>query len=220
VASIEEKNRMRRLIFAVWLGLCCGASFAASPAVSMSKPDQPLLDNIMVALSRHAAVRADFVQTRSNPALAKPQQSSGKLLFVLGHGMLWRTLQPFAESLALTGSHTARLNAQGRFERVHDARGVSQVSQMLQSLLAGKPDQLLRAFSVAASGNVGRWTLVFTPKQARIGRVLGGITLTGDAFLEGIRIDMHDGSSTDIRFSDTHDAGSLDALEKRVLDLP
>ena len=207
---------MRRLIFAVLLSLFCGASLAASAG----KPDQPLLDNIMVSLSQHAAVRADFVQTRSNPALANPQESQGKLLFVLGHGMLWQTLQPFAESLVLTGSHTAQLNAQGRFERVRDARGVSQVSQMLQSLLAGKSDQVLRAFAVKTSGTVERWTLVFTPRQARIAHVLGGITLTGDTFLEGIRVDMHDGSSTDIRFSDTHDAGPLDALEKRALGLP
>ena len=211
---------MRRLIFAVLLGLFCGASLAAGAAASASKPEQALLDKIMVSLSQHAAVRADFAQTRSNPALAKPQESTGKLLFVLGHGMLWRTLQPFAESLALTGSHTSRLDAQGRFERVRDARGVSQVSQMLQSLLAGQPDQVLRAFTVKASGTVEQWTLVFTPKQARIARVLGDITLTGDAFLEGIRIDMHDGSSTDIRFSATRDAGPLDALEKRALDLP
>jgi outer membrane lipoprotein-sorting protein len=211
---------MRRLIFAVLLGLFCGASLAAAPAVSVSQPDQALLDNIMASLSQHAAVRADFVQTRSNPALAKPQESTGKLLFVLGHGMLWRTLQPFTESLALTGSHTSRLDSKGRFERVRDARGVSQVSQMLQSLLAGQPDQVLRAFAVKASGTVEQWTLVFTPKQARIARVLGDITLTGDAFLEGIRIDMHDGSSTDIRFSATRDAGPLDALEKRALDLP
>jgi len=207
---------MRRLIFAVLLGLFCGAGFAAGTG----KPEQALLDNIMASLSQHTAVRADFVQTRSNPALARPQQSTGKLLFVLGRGMVWRTLQPFAESLALTGSRTSRLGPQGRFEPVRDARGVSQVSQMLQSLLAGKPDQVLRAFAVEANGNASRWTLVFTPKQARIARVLGGITLTGDAFLEGIRIDMHDGSSTDIRFSDTRDAGPLDALEKRALDLP
>lgn len=208
---------MRRLIFVLLLGLFgCGTSLAASDA----RPDQALLDSIMTSLSQHAAVRADFTQMRSNPALAQPQQSGGKLLFVLGHGMLWQTLQPFNESLALTGSHTARLGPHGRFERVRDARGVSQVSEMLQSLLAGKPDPVLRAFDVEANGSANRWTLLFTPKQARIARVLGGITLTGDAFLQGIRIDMHDGSSTDIRFSNTRDAGPLDALEKRALDLP
>ncbi|MEO9078480.1 MAG: outer membrane lipoprotein carrier protein LolA [Rhodanobacter sp.] len=174
----------------------------------------------MSTLSQHASVRAEFSQTRSNPALAKPQQSSGKLLFVLGHGMLWQTTEPFSESLAMTGSHSARMDAQGKFQRARDARGVSQVSQMLQSLLAGKPDDVLRAFDVKATGDVDHWTLNFTPKQARIARVLGGIILTGDTFLQGIRIDMHDDSSTDIHFTDTRDAGPLDALEKRALDLP
>jgi outer membrane lipoprotein-sorting protein len=208
---------MRRLISFVLLALlACGSGFAAAATPAGSA----LLDQVMMRLSQHASVRADFTQTRSSPALAKPQQSQGTLLFVLGHGMLWQTTQPYRESLALTGSHTARLDAQDRFQRVHDARGVSQVSQMLQSLLAGKPDQVLRTFSVKASGSVDAWTLVFTPKQARIARVLGDITLHGDAFLQGIRIDMHDGSATDIRFSHTRDAGALDALEKRALELP
>ena len=208
---------MRRLIL---VALLCLLSCSASLASAVTPADQPLLNNIMSTLSQHASVRAGFTQTRSNPALAKPQQSAGKLLFVLGHGMLWQTTEPFDESLALTGSHSARRDAQGRFQRVRDARGVSQVSQMLQSLLAGKPDEVLRAFHVQATGTIDNWALKFTPKQARIARVLGGISLTGDAFLEGIRIDMHDGSSTDIHFTDARDAGPLDALEKRALDLP
>lgn len=207
---------MRRLIFVV---LVCLLSCDVSLAATAPQIDQPLLNSIMSMLSQHASVRAAFTQTRSNPALTKPQQSQGKLLFVLGHGMLWQTTQPFVESLAFTGSQTSRLGPRG-FMRVQDARGVSQVSQMLQSLLAGKPDEVLRAFNVKASGSVDQWTLLFTPKETRVARVLGGITLTGDAFLEGIRIDMHDGSSTDIQFTDTRDAGPLDALEKRALDLP
>ena len=200
--------------------LLCLLSCGMAVATEAQAPEQTLLNSIMGSLAQHESVRAEFTQERSNPALAKPQESAGKLLFVLGHGMLWQTTQPFQEALALTGSHTSRLNARGRFERVRDARGVSQVSQMLQSLLAGKPDEILRTFDVKSSGDIHNWTLLFTPKQARMAKILGGITLTGDAFLEGIRIDMHDGSATDIRFSDTRDAGALDAIEKRALDLP
>lgn len=211
---------MRQLTsFVLLCLLTCGSAFAAPPpAAAAAEPN--LLNTIMGSLAQHASVRAEFTQARSNPALAKPQESSGKLLFVLGHGMLWQTTQPFQESLALTGSHTARLGADGRFARVRDARGVSQVSQMLQSLLAGKPDQILRTFAVQSSGSIEHWTLVFTPKQARMAKILSGITLTGDAFLEGIRIDLHDGSATDITFSDTRDAGPLDTAEKSALDLP
>jgi outer membrane lipoprotein-sorting protein len=208
---------MRRLMtFLFCCALSCGASFAAHAADA----DPALLKSVLSGLANHSAVRAGFTQTRSNPALAQPQVSHGTLLFVLGHGMLWKTEQPYQETIALTGSHAARLDAQGKLQPIRDARGVSQVSQMLQSLLAGKPDDVLRQFDVQTSGSVDKWELHFTPKQSRIARVLAGIELNGDAFLEGIRIDMHDGSATDIRFADTRDAGAITAIEKNALGLP
>jgi outer membrane lipoprotein-sorting protein len=208
---------MRRLIN---LLLCCVLACSASFTARAADADPALLKNVLAGLAKHSAVRAGFTQTRSNPALAQPQVSHGTLLFVLGHGMLWQTEQPYQETIALTGSHAARLDAQGKLQPIRDARGVSQVSQMLQSLLAGKPDDVLRQFDVQTSGTVDKWTLHFTPKQSRIARVLGGIELDGDAFLEGIRIDMHDGSATDIRFADTRDAGTITATEKSALGLP
>ena len=208
---------MRRMTAFV---LCLLLSFGAGHAARAADADPNLLKNVLASLGNHQSVRASFVQTRSNPALAQPQVSHGTLLFVLGRGMLWQTAQPYQETLALTGSHAARLDAQGKLQPIRDARGVSQVSQMLQSLLAGKPDDVLRQFNVQASGAVEKWTLHFTPKQSRVARILGGIELDGDAFLEGIRIDMHDGSATDIRFSETRDAGTLTAPEKNALGLP
>lgn len=214
---------MRRLIVQVFL--CClllgGASVAAqTTATQATTPDDALLQHVLTELGQHQAVRADFVQTRANPALTQPQVSHGQLLFVLNHGMLWQTQSPYTETLALTGKHAARIDAQGRAHPMRDARGVDRISQMLQSMLAGKLDEVLRQFNVTASGTPADWTLRFTPKQERMARVLGSISLSGDAFLEGIRIAMHDGGSTDIRFEHTRDAGPLSALEQRALGLP
>ncbi len=200
--------------------LCCALSYGANFAAHAADADPARLKNVLEGLASHTAVRAGFTQTRSNPALAQPQVSHGTLLFVLGHGMLWQTEQPYQETVALTGSDAARLDAQGKLQPIRDARGVSQVSQMLQSLLAGKPDDVLRQFDVQTGGSTDKWTLHFTPKQSRIARVLASIKLNGDAFLEGIRIDMHDGSATDIRFADTRDAGAITAAEKSALGLP
>ena len=200
--------------------LCCALSYGASFAVHATNADPLLLKNVLTGLSNHTAVRAGFTQTRSNPALMQPQISHGTLLFVLAHGMLWQTEQPYQETIALTGSRAARLDAQGKLQPIRDARGVSQVSQMLQSLLAGKPDDVLRQFDVQTSGTMTKWMLHFTPKQSRIAHVLASIDLNGDAFLEGIRIDMNDGSATDIRFTDALDAGAITAAEKSALGLP
>ncbi len=214
---------MRRLIVPLLLCclLLCSASVAAQTAAAQAgAPDPTLLQHVLAELGQHQAVRADFVQTRANPALTQPQVSRGQLLFVLNHGMLWQTQSPYAETLALTGKHAARIDAQGRAHPMRDARGVDRISQMLQSMLAGKLDEVRRQFNVAASGTPAQWTLRFTPKQERMARVLGSISLSGDAFLEGIRIAMHDGGSTDIRFAHTRDAGPLSALEQRALGLP
>ncbi|WP_426664564.1 LolA family protein [Rhodanobacter aciditrophus] len=203
---------MRRMTFL--LLLCLFAPFARAQA------DDALLQSVLAALGQHTAVRADFTQTRSNPALEKPQVSQGQLLFVLGHGMLWQTRTPFAETLAFTGTQAARIGPQGQPHPMRDARGVTRISQMLQAMLAGRADEVRRQFHIAASGSAAQWTLRLVPKQERMARVLGSIELSGDAYLEGIRIAMRDGGDTDIRFNRTRDAGALSGLEKRALGLP
>ena len=203
---------MRRLM--ILLLLCLVAPFAHA------QTDDTLLQNVLAELGRHAAVRADFTQTRSNPALARPQVSSGRLLFVLGHGMLWQTESPYQETLALSGDRTARIDADGTARPMRGERGISQVSQMLQGMLGGKLDEALRQFKVEASGTPARWTLHFVPKQARMARVLGSIELQGDTYLQGITIAMQDGTRTEIRFAQTRDAGAPTALERRALGLP
>jgi len=202
---------MKRLI--ALLCLLCSVSLHAQA------PD--LLSDVLGHLASHPQVRAGFTQTRENPALADPQVSGGDLLFVIGHGMLWHTREPFDDTLVLTSGDTLRLNAQGKLERVRDGnRGVSQVSGMLQSLLAGKSDDALRQFNVTAEGTPARWTLHFVPRQARMARVLAGITLKGDAFLQSITVDLASGERTAITFENTRDAAPLTPEETKVLGIP
>ncbi|SDF17460.1 outer membrane lipoprotein carrier protein LolA [Dyella sp. 333MFSha] len=180
-----------------------------------------LANEILGSLAKHPQVRAEFSQSRENPALAEPQVSKGDLLFVIGHGMVWHTRDPFEDTLVLTSGDTRRLSAQGKLERVRDGnRGVSQVSGMLQSLLAGKSEEAARQFTITADGSIDRWTLTFVPRQARVARVLAGITLKGDAFLESIEVNLASGERTLITFTNTRDADSLTPVEAKVLGVP
>jgi len=202
---------MRRLIALAAL-FCAFAARAQAPT---------LVDDILGHLAKHAQVRAEFTQTRENPALAEPQTSKGDLLFAIGHGMVWHTRDPFDDSLVLTAGDTSRIDAQGRLVRVRDGnRGVSQVSGMLQALLAGKSGEATRQFTIAAEGTVQRWTPHFVPRQARMARVLAGITLKGDDFLQSIEVDLAGGERTVIVFANTRDAGPLTLLEAKVLGVP
>jgi outer membrane lipoprotein-sorting protein len=179
-----------------------------------------LLQNVLKTLSAHNAVRASFTQQRQNPALTQPQKSSGQLLFVAEHGMLWQVQQPYQQTLALTGNKTMNIDAAGNIQPVRNERGVSQISQMLQSMLGGQIDAVTRQFNVSAQGSTEHWTIHFTPKQARVAQVLRDIQLDGGTFLQDIHITMQDGTQTDIQMSDTRDAGALTPLEKRALGLP
>lgn len=202
---------MRRLIALVALLVAFTAQAQSTTQVN----------DILAHLSTHTQVRADFTQTRENPALAAPQVSHGDLLFVIGHGMLWHTRDPFDDTLVLTSGRTARLTTEGRVERVQDAnRGVTQVSAMLQGLLAGHADEALRQFDVAADGTLTQWTLRFTPRQARMARVLAGITLRGGEFLDAIEVDLANGERTRIVFANTRDAAPLNPLEAKALGVP
>ena len=202
---------MRRLI-AFFALLCAFAAHAQSPS---------LTDDVLGHLAKHPQVRAEFTQSRENPALAEPQLSHGDLLFVIGHGMVWHTRDPFEDTLVFTSGDTSRLNAQGKLDRVRDGnRGVSQVSGMLQSLLAGKSDDAARQFTITAEGTPQHWILHFVPRQSRVAKVLAGITLKGDDFLQSIEVDLASGERTLITFANTRDAGSLTLVEARVLGVP
>jgi outer membrane lipoprotein-sorting protein len=202
---------MRRLI-AFFALLCVFAAHAQTPT---------LTDDVLGHLSKHPQVRAEFTQSRENPALAEPQLSHGDLLFVIGHGMVWHTRDPFEDTLVFASGDTSRLNAQGKLERVRDGnRGVSQVSGMLQSLLAGKSDDAMRQFTISAEGTPAHWTLHFVPRQARVAKVLAGITLKGDDFLQSIEVNLANGERTLITFANTRDAGPLTLVEAKVLGVP
>ena len=205
---------MRRLI-ALFALLCC-TTLARAQTAPAAAPT--LVDDVLTHLAKHQRVRAEFTQRRENPDLAEPQVSTGDLLFVIGKGMMWHTRAPYEDTLVLTGGDTRRLNAQGKLERVRDGnRGVSQVSGMLQGLLAGKTDEAARQFTITAEGSVDNWTLHFVPKQARVARVLAGITLKGDAFLESIDVNLASGERTAISFANTREAGALSPVEASAL---
>ena len=158
----------------------------------------------------------DFTIRADN--LAKVYRS-GETELVIFRGLQLSVEQ--GESLALTGARTARIDEHGQLQSVRGSdRGVAQVSQMLQSMLSGKPEDALRQFEVEARGTPAHWTLRFTPRQERMARVLRRIELDGDAYLQGVRVELASGENTHIHFADTRDAGPLSALEQRALGIP
>jgi hypothetical protein len=76
---------------------------------------------------------------------------------------------------------------------------------------------LLRQFEVTTTGGPTHGSLRLTPRQSRMAQVLDAIVLEGADYLDGIRLEMHVGTITDIRLHDVREAGPLDAGEARIL---
>jgi hypothetical protein len=53
-----------------------------------------------------------------------------------------------------------------------------------------------------------------------VAKVLAGITLKGDDFLQSIEVNLASGERTLITFANTRDAGSLTLVEAKVLGIP
>ena len=151
------------------------------------------LDQLQEQLRAAPIVRGQFVQQKFLRSLPQPLTSRGDFTLAQDKGLLWKLTSPFAQDLRITPQGIAKRDEQGQWQALPQQMGASRETDIFLAVLAGDTRGLKENFD---------------------------ITLTGDTFLEGIRVDMHDGSSTDIRFSDTHDAGPLDALEKRALGLP
>jgi hypothetical protein len=71
--------------------------------------------------------------------------------------------------------------------------GLSQVGRIFLALR--------EHFDVTAQGSVSRWTLELKPCQEHVAHFLAGLMLSGDRFIEEIRIDEASGDSTRILFS-------------------
>ncbi|HTH45242.1 MAG TPA: outer membrane lipoprotein carrier protein LolA, partial [Oxalicibacterium sp.] len=75
-------------------GLCLFAAAAANAAAPVAK--------IQSMLAKPAVLCGRFDQTKTLAGMKKPLLSNGRFCVVAGKGVLWRTLQPFPDTLRLT----------------------------------------------------------------------------------------------------------------------
>ncbi|GLS06348.1 outer-membrane lipoprotein carrier protein [Chitiniphilus shinanonensis] len=196
---------MRRLI-AVLMLLASASTLAGVP-----------LSQVEQRLDRARVVRGEFTQLRQLVGVKKPLRASGRFLVDRERGVLWRTEQPFAQSLRITrdqivqrsgGQETLRLDA--RREPV-----VGTIGGVLFALFAGDFDALARHFEVDASVNGPRWQVKLKPRDAALGKLVAGLTLDGAATVQHIALDSAGGDSTRIEFSGVTVGDKVDEAEWR-----
>jgi len=162
----------------------------------------PVAD-IQAILAKPKVLCGRFDQTKQLAGLKNPLRSSGRFCVVADKGVLWRSLQPFANTLRLTRDEivqwqgervTLRLNAQ-------QEPTLRLINSILFAVLAGDLGQLEKHFDVDGVVGDGVWSVNLKARDAGVAKVIGAIVLDGGAYVKNVAIDEANGDRTRIVFS-------------------
>ena len=166
------------------------APAAAAPADS-SDPLAALLAQL--ALRRHGHVA--FTEVQYLAVLDRPLESSGELLYEAPDHLEKRTLTPRPETLVL--EHGVLSATRGQRTRTLALTAYPQLAPLIESLratLAGDRTALERAFGVRLDGDLSRWTLHLTPRDAAAVRLVTEVRIAGEqAQLRSVEVSQADG---------------------------
>lgn len=154
-----------------------------SPAVTRATPPEAPLDaaRLVATLRREAPARTAYVEVRFSGMLERPLILRGEMEY-LGPGRLAKRVDaPWHEYTAVDGG-TASLQRGDKPARTLPLAQVPELEGFLRgfsALLGGDAATLARDFSLAASGNPGRWQLVLKPREARLARRVVSLRVDG-----------------------------------------
>lgn len=183
---------MKRILLGLFLTLYMTALQAATPVAKI----QALLAKPNILCGR-------FDQSKQLSGMKKPLASNGRFCVVAGKGVLWRTLQPFPNSLRLTRDEIVHFQGERVAMRL-DAKQeptVRMINSVLFSLLSGDLGQLETLFEVDGSADASNWRVSLKAREPALAKAIGTIELDGGAYVKNIVISEASGDRTTIVFS-------------------
>ncbi|PRC95150.1 outer membrane lipoprotein carrier protein LolA [Solimicrobium silvestre] len=180
--------------------LFCWAALASNASVAAPSP---VVTKIQSMLAKPSVLCGRFDQTKQLNGMKKPLASNGRFCVVAGKGVVWRTLQPFPNTLRLTRDEI--VNYQGdRVAMRLDAKQeptVRMINSVLFSLLAGDLAQLDTLFEVDGNADAATWHVALKAREPALAKAIGAISLDGGAYVKTININEASGDHTTIVFS-------------------
>lgn len=200
---------MKRLFLACALiigsaSVSAGANAAANPATNPTT--NPTIQAVQAKLDKPHVLCGRFDQSKQLAGFKKPLTSHGRFCVVVGKGVVWRTLKPFANTLRLTRDEIVQMQGDKVGVRLDANKEptVRIINGVMFSLLAGDFAQLDSLFEVRGGLNPkgDSWRVELTARQALLAKTIGKISLTGDAYVKSLNMVDGNGDHTDIVFSD------------------
>jgi len=153
------------------LTVCAGSAACA---------DSDALDDVLHSLAARRHGEVSFIEQHFLSLLKRPAESSGELIYDAPDHLEKRTVEPHPESLVLQG-HVLTVQ-RGRSTRVLDLKSYPQVVPLIESIratLAGDRAALEQRFKLEFGGDAARWTLVLTPLDAQVAKVVARVQIDG-----------------------------------------
>jgi len=196
--------RVAAMLACFWLAVTPAAAVESVP---------PIAAQARQRMSDEPVIRGEFEQRKTLKGFRNPLVSRGDFLVARDRGVVWRTREPFASSLAITrdkllsrqadGTVVTRLNAR-------DEPGLRAINEMLFALVAADLQALAQRFRIEGELlDAVRWRLVLVPRDTALSQWVTRIELEGDRYLRSVRLLESQGDASLIRFSQQTGAAVL-----------
>ncbi|MDY7547633.1 outer membrane lipoprotein carrier protein LolA [Glaciimonas sp. CA11.2] len=158
---------------------------------------------IQEMLAKPPVLCGRFDQAKQLMGIKKPLLSNGRFCVVSGKGVLWRTLQPFPNTLRLKRDEIVQMQGDRVAMRL-DAKQepvVRMINSVMFSLVAGDLSQLESLFDMDGSIQGSTWKVALKARQPALAKAIGTLTLTGGTTVKSVTINEASGDRTEITFS-------------------
>ncbi|MES2260686.1 MAG: outer membrane lipoprotein carrier protein LolA [Pseudomonadota bacterium] len=186
---------MKKIVIATALLALIAATAVAYAAVPVAK--------IQAMLAKPKVMCGRFDQSKQLAGMKKPLAANGRFCVVADKGVLWKTLQPFPNTLRLTRDEIVHYQGDRVAMRL-DAKTeptVRMINRVLFSLLAGDLAQLETLFEVDGTVDANSWNVSLKAREPALAKAIGAIKLDGGAYVKNIVISEASGDRTSIVFS-------------------
>lgn len=171
-------------------------------------------------LAKHTVLCGEFTQSKRLKALTRPLDSSGRLAFIAGQGVLWEVLEPFPARVVIKNNALIKWDDDGSVRRVEFSHSplFNALSRVFQAVFSGDVEALRTSFRITPEQTPSGWHLILKPLDSRLSAIVESVRVSGNRFIDELEIAERRGDQTEIRFEKmASDTCQLSAAEKQYL---
>ena len=183
-------------------------SLSISAPVFAGSTDESSLSNMLESISQKILskekIEGNFIQHKHIHLLPQPLLSTGYFSFDVNKELIWSTITPIKSEMVFDDNGVRqKQNGMVIWEADKNQPGISHLGEIVRAILGTDWSTLRSHFSIMGSIHENQWHLMLTPKNEAIKNNILGIALSGEQYLNAMKIMEKDDNHTDITFTVT-----------------